>query len=211
MRRVKIVMVIGLLLMASACADTGQVKSLPDNPENRGAAAERFLKAMPVKEMLHGMAERIGPRMPEKDRSAFTEIMNSADLEKTASGIAREALVKNFTVGELNAMTSFYGSADGQSAAKKFGPYMMEIMPKIQQEVKKGMDAKQKDSEAKGQPEPKAKPEAVAPKASPAPKAPVTPKAPAAPPAAKPVAPPASPPAAPPVAPQAPKEPPSQK
>ncbi len=205
MCRVRNFMVIGLFLMASACADTGQVKSLPDNPENRTAAAERYMKAMPPKDMLQGLASRVSPNLPEKERKDFLEVMQSADLEQAVSRITMEGLVKNFTVGELNAMTAFYGSPEGQSAAKKFGPYMAGIMPQIQQEVKKGMDAKPKEPEAKGQPEPKAKPEAVAPKASPAPKAPV------APPAAKPVTPPASPPAAPPAAPQAPKEPPSQK
>ena len=152
MRRVRNFMVIGLLLMASACADTGQVKSLPDNPENRTAAAERYLKAMPPKDMLQGLATRVAPNLPEKDRTAFVEVMNSADLEKAASRITMEGLVKNFTVGELNAMTAFYGSPEGQSAAKKFGPYMAGIMPQIQQEVKKAMDEKQK-LEPKGQPE----------------------------------------------------------
>ena len=151
MRRVRNFMVIGLLLMASACADTGQVKSLPDNPENRTAAAERYLKAMPPKEMLQGLATRVSPNLPEKDRKGFVEVMQSADLEKAASRITMEGLVKNFTVGELNAMTAFYGSPDGQSAAKKFGPYMMGIMPQIQQEVKKAMDERQKEPEANGQ------------------------------------------------------------
>ena len=120
MRRVRNFMVIGLvLLMASACADTGQVKSLPDNPENRTAAAERYLKAMPPKEMLQRLATRVAPNLPEKDRAAFVEVMNSADLEKAASRITMEGLVKNFTVGELNAMTAFYGSPDGKSAVQK--------------------------------------------------------------------------------------------
>ena len=79
--------------------------------------------------------------------------MNSADLEKAASRITMEGLVKNFTVGELNAMTAFYGSPDGQSASKKFGAYMAGIMPQIQQEVKKAMDEKQKQQEPKDQPE----------------------------------------------------------
>ena len=192
MRRVRNFMVIGLLLMASACADTGQVKSLPDNPENRTAAAERYLKAMPPKEMLQGLATRVSPNLPEKDRKAFVEVMRSADLEKAASRITMEGLVKNFTVGELNAMTAFYGSPEGQSASKKFGPYMVGIMPQIQQEVKKAMDAKPKEPEAKGQPEPKGQtgsgsPKGTQPQGTPAPKAPV------APPAAKPAAPPASP------------------
>ena len=220
MRRVRNFMVIGLLLMASACADTGQVKSLPDNPENRTAAAKQYLKAMPPKEMLQGLATRVSPNLPEKDRKAFMEVMQSADLEKAAARITMEGLVKNFTVGELNAMTAFYGSPEGKSAAKKFGPYMMGVMPQIQQEVKKAMDEKQK-LEPKGQPEagapPAAKPGAPRPaapkglkepqaKGQPAPPAPPTAK-PAAPPAAMPAAPPVAPPAAP----QAPKEPPSQK
>jgi len=184
--------------MASACADTGQVKSLPDNPENRTAAAERYLKAMPPKEMLQGLATRVAPNLPEKERKAFLEVMNSPDLEKAVSRITMEGLVKNFTVGELNAMTAFYGSPEGQSASKKFGPYMGGIMPQIQQEVKKAMDEKQKL-------EPKAQPEAGAPPAA----KPGVP--PVAPPVAKPAAPPASLPVAPSAAPKAPTEPPSKK
>ena len=239
MRRVRNLLVIGLLLMASACADTGQVKSLPDNPENRATAAKQYLKAMPPKEMLESLATRVAPNLPEKDRKAFMEVMQSADLEKAADRITLEGLVKDFTVGELNAMTAFYGSPEGKSAAKKFGPYMMGVMPQIQQEVKKAMEEKQK-LEPKGQPEagappaakpgapPAAKPAAppVAPKGlkepqakgQPAPPAPPTAKPaappavmPVAPPVAKPAAPPASLPVAPPTAPQAPKEPPSQK
>jgi uncharacterized protein len=175
MRRVRNFMVIGLLLMASACADTGQVKSLPDNPENRTAAAKRFVEAMPPKELLQGMAARFAPNLPEKDRAAFVEVMNSPDIEKAAIRITLEALVKNFTVGELNAMVAFYGSPEGKSAAQKFGPYMMGIIPQIQQEVKKAMDEKQKAQGSKD------KPDAAAPKAAPTPKEPAAPKAPVAP------------------------------
>jgi hypothetical protein len=205
-------LVIGFLLLASACADTGQVKSLPDNPENRTAAAERYMKAMPAKEMLQSLAKRITPSLPEKDRTAFMEVMDSPDLEKTASRITKEALVKNFTVGELNAMTVFYGSPDGQSASKKFGTHMMGIMPQIQQEVKKAMDEKQKQAGSKDQPgpaAPQAGPAPVAPKAPVAPQASPAPQAPAAPkvaPAPKEPAAPAAP-----VAPKAPAAPPAPK
>jgi hypothetical protein len=228
MRRVRNFMVIGLLLLASACADTGQVKSMPDNPENRAVAAERYMKAMPAKEMLQSLAARIAPNLPEKDRATFMEVMNSPDLEKTASRITKEALVKNFTVGELDAMTTFYGSPEGQSASKKFGSHMMGIMPQIQQEVKKAMDEKQKQAGSKDQPAPgapkgapapaapQAGPAPVAPKAAPVPPAPAAPKAAPVPPApaAPKVAPVPQAPAAPtapvapkaPAAPQAPKE-----
>jgi hypothetical protein len=207
--------------MASACVDDKQAKSLPDNPENRTAAAKRYLKAMPPKEMLESLATRVSPNLPEKDRQAFVEVMQSADLEKAADRITLEGLVKDFTVGELDAMTAFYGSPEGKSAAKKFGPYMMAIMPQIQQEVKKAMDEKQKQAGAQGQPGAAAPPAAkpgvppAAPKAAPAPKESAAPKAPAAPTAApapkEPAAPkaPVAPTAAP--APQAPKEAPDKK
>ena len=197
MRRVRNFLIFGLVLLTSACADTGQVKSLPDNPENRTAAATRFLEAMPPKDMLQGMAARVAPNLPEKDRKTFGEVMASPEIEKMASRICMEALVKSFTVGELNAMTAFYGSPEGKSAAMKFGPYMMGIMPQIQQEIKKAMDEKQKQEGSKDQSEPgapKAKEPAapkakeppaskapLAPKASPAPKEPAAPKAPVAP------------------------------
>jgi uncharacterized protein len=44
-------------------------------------------------------------------------------------------MANHFTVGELNALTDFYGSPEGKSAMKKFGAYMSEIMPVIQQEM----------------------------------------------------------------------------
>jgi hypothetical protein len=117
------------------------------------------MKAMPPKEMLQGLATRFAPNLPEKDRAAFLEVMGSADLEKAASRITMEGLVKNFTVGELNAMVAFYGSPEGQSAAKKFGPLMAEVMPQIQQEVKKAIAETQKQPESKEQQKPKTQPE----------------------------------------------------
>ena len=50
---------------------------------------------------------------------------------------------------ELNAMVAFYGSPTGKSAFKKFGPYMGEIMPQIQQEVKKALAQTQQEPESK--------------------------------------------------------------
>jgi hypothetical protein len=160
---VKHVIAILLLLMATACSDTRQdqsVKSLPDNQENRTIAAKRYLEIMPPKDLLHGVASRVGQSLPEKDRKPFMDIMESPAMEKEAYHFLLDGLVKHFTLGELNAMVTFYGSPEGQSSIKKFGPLMAEVMPKIQQEVKKGLAAVQKPPEStapkapKGQPEP---------------------------------------------------------
>jgi hypothetical protein len=145
-------LVILVMVMASACSDTrpGQsAKSLPDNPENRAVVAKQYLEIMKPKEMLQSVAGRVVPRLPEQDRKSFTDIMNSPDIEKAAYRITLDGLVKHFTVGELNAMLVFYGSPDGQSAAKKYGSYLGEIMPQIQQEVKKAVEEVQKQQDPK--------------------------------------------------------------
>jgi hypothetical protein len=159
MTAVRYLIVIFLVMLVSACSDAKQgqsAKSLPDNPENRTTVAKHYLEVMPTKNMLQAIASRAVQGFPEKDRKPFMEIMGSPDVEKEANRLMLDELVKNFTVGELNAMVAFYGSPEGQSAIKKFGPLMAAVMPQIQQIVKKDLAAMQKPPESKEQPKPQA-------------------------------------------------------
>ena len=57
-------LVILVMVMASACSDTrpGQsAKSLPDNPENRTVLAKQYLEIMKPKDMLQSVAGRVVP------------------------------------------------------------------------------------------------------------------------------------------------------
>lgn len=167
-----------LMVIAAACADTRSAKSLPDNPENRAVMAKRYLEVMPPKELLEGVTKRVTPTLPEANRKVFSDVMQSPEIEKATYRIMLDALIKNFTVPELEAMIAFYGSPAGQSAWKKFSPYMNEIMPPIQQEVRQAVVAAQKPPESK-EPASKAPPAAnqapAAPQVQPAPKEPKSP------------------------------------
>ena len=147
MGRVKFLILILLVAMTAACTQSPQ--SLPDNPENRTTVAKKYLEVMPPKELLQGVASRVAPTLPEDNRKVFMEVMNREDIQKAAYRIMLDSLVKNFTVAELNAMLAFYGSPEGQSAWKKFSPYMNEIMPPIQQEVRKAIAEANKQPETK--------------------------------------------------------------
>jgi hypothetical protein len=163
----KYFIVLLFVVMTSSCSDIGQggsAKSLPDNQENRTAVAKRYLEVMPAKDMLHGLAARVVKSLPEPKQKAFMAVMESPGIEQEAHRLTLNGLVKHFTVGELNAMVAFYGSPDGQSAIKKFGPLMAEIMPQIQQEVKKALAETEKQPESKEPPKQQAKPEPPAPK-----------------------------------------------
>ena len=153
--------IILLVVMTTACTQSTQ--SLPDNQENRTTVAKRYLEVMPPKELLQGVASRVAPTLPEDNRKIFMEVVNREDIQKAAYRIMLDSLVKNFTVAELNAMLVFYGSPEGQSAWKKFSPYMSEIMPPIQQEVRNAVAEAHKQPETKepAMPQPQSGPPAA--------------------------------------------------
>lgn len=167
MTSVRYLMALVLVVMVSACSDARQdqaAKALPDNPQNRTVVAKRYLEVMPPKEMLHEVASRVAPTLPEPNRKMFMEVMNSPGIEQATERITLEGLVKHFSVDELNAMVGFYGSPIGKSAFKKFAPYMGDIMPQIQQEVRKAVTEAQqqqnpKEPQTQPQPESSKQPE----------------------------------------------------
>ena len=128
-----------MVLLAGACMEqkAGQPGPVADTPENRKAAAQRYMEAMPTQELLKSIAGNMVRRLPEPTRKPFLEAMTDPELDKATQTITMDGLVKHFTAGELNAMATFYGSPEGKSARTKFGPYMAEVMPLINDEVRK--------------------------------------------------------------------------
>lgn len=113
------------------------VHGLENTEANRLAQGNRYLEATPPTEMISDMAKNMAQSMPEAKRAEFIEVMTKrldlTSLRKTMLN----SMVKHFTADELKALADFYGSPIGKSAMKKFGPYMSDVMPKIQQEVMK--------------------------------------------------------------------------
>jgi hypothetical protein len=154
MVRIKDYIVILLMVIISACSDTGQkqsVNTLPDTQENRIVLAKRFLDIMPPKEMLQNIEMRVVKSLPEQDGKMFKAVIGSNDIEKAAYQITLDGLIKHFTTGELNSMVAFYGSPEGRSAYLKFNAYMADIMPQIQQQVKKAYEEAQKQQKPQEQ------------------------------------------------------------
>jgi|GEM_PF-5385044 len=167
MTRYKYLVVLLLLVIASACSEAKQdnlSQSLPDTPENRTAVAKRYLAISPPGELLHGAADIAEKSIPEQDRKIFLAVMYSKPLEDTIYRFELDNLVNKFTLKELQALVTYYGSPEGKSAQKKIGALTMDVLFQTQKEVKKAMEM------AKGQ--------QPTPPAQPAPPAPQEPKQP---------------------------------
>lgn len=103
--------------------------------DDKVAAAQRYLTAAPLSAMIDDMTSKVAAQVPEKERAKFVRLMTEeldVGLIETATV---DALVKTFTLEELNAFADFYGSDVGKSAIKKFGTYMSLVMPVMQQEM----------------------------------------------------------------------------
>jgi hypothetical protein len=61
--------------------------------------------------------------------------MRDAVRPEVLERAAMASMVKVFTAEELNALADFFGSPVGKAAMGKFGVYMADVMPVIQQEM----------------------------------------------------------------------------
>jgi len=129
-----------LLLMAAIVLLCTTLWALEDTPANRDQQADRYLAAMPVKEMMDDMVKQMSKFIPEAQRQKMQDVitkhLDTAAVEKAI----KEAMIKNFTADELKALADFYSSPVGKSAMKKMGAYMADVMPAIQKEMGKAME-----------------------------------------------------------------------
>lgn len=108
---------------------------IPDTPGNRQVAAERYLAVTPMDSMMKDMIEKTSENLPVEQEKAYINFMNKYVRINVLERAAVSSMVHHFTVRELNALADFYGSPEGRSAMKKFGAYMADVMPAIQQEM----------------------------------------------------------------------------
>ncbi len=127
-------MAIGILLICQLAL----AEELPDTPGNRLAAAERYLEVVPMDEMIADSVKKTSMNLPENQRRAYVNFMTQSVRVDVFGRAAVASMARHFTVRELNALADFYGSPEGRSVMKKFGDYMADIMPVLQQELQRG-------------------------------------------------------------------------
>ena len=114
--------------------------SAEDSKEARTQAAERYLAVVPISQLLDDTFREMSKSLPEVIREGFVAQMRIVVRADVLEAATRASLVRHFTVDELNAMAEFYSSPHGASAMRKFGAYMADVMPAVQEEMILGLD-----------------------------------------------------------------------
>jgi hypothetical protein len=110
-----------------------------DTPETRMAAAKRYYSTVDSKKLLDQSFRAGVASLPEDKRAEALALAKAHFHVEDLTAVAIEALVKNFSTDELNAMADFYGSAEGQSILAKYPTYLAEVMPAMLAEVKRAI------------------------------------------------------------------------
>jgi hypothetical protein len=110
--------------------------ALDDTPENRAEQAERYLSAMPLREMMINVLELMAQRMKPYEKRRLFDIVASHDFADFARGM-KTAMIKIYSADELQALADLYASEVGKSIVKKAGLYEAELIPLKEAEMAK--------------------------------------------------------------------------
>jgi len=120
-------LLLGLLLVVPPVSADSQAERL--------AAAKRYVSVAQIGKITEDTVTELARDLPAEQRTKFLEFMHRAVRPEVLEQAAMDSMVKVFTAEELNALADFFGSHIGQSAMSKFGLYMANVMPVIQQEM----------------------------------------------------------------------------
>ena len=133
---------LALFLLASTALAT------EDTEENRLKEVERYLSFVPVAEMMQEMTDNMSSTLPLDEQRFLRKVMSEYfDLELLTETM-KDAMVRNFTLEEIRALADFYEQPVAKSAMKKSSLMMGEIMPVIQREAERAVQAAIADQEA---------------------------------------------------------------
>ena len=109
------------------------------NEADKQAAVERYLRAVPMSKMMEDTYVQLAKQVPQDKQAQFIADMRKVVKAERVEQIAKGAMLRTFTLEELNALADFYSSEHGASAMAKFGAYMGEVMPPLMQEIQRAV------------------------------------------------------------------------
>ncbi len=132
------------LLPVCLAAAPAIAEDRPDTPESRVEAAKKYLELVPVERMADNVAGNVLLLIPEEKRGLFRKGVSEGLAAANIEDIMVKIVSKHFTAAEIDTMTAFYGSPEGQAIQRKMRGYMADIslhvIPIVQKSVTEVME-----------------------------------------------------------------------
>jgi hypothetical protein len=131
---------IAAMLVAALLAGATAQAQAQDSPSNRQAAAERYLKLVPVLPLIETTVAALAQKVPVRHRSEWVGQMRALIDKRTIAAAVRDALVQTYTTDEIEAMVDFYSSRHGASILAKAPSYMALIEPALMEALRRSSE-----------------------------------------------------------------------
>ena len=126
-------------ILVSAIALTFSSISFAADTTAKEKAIDEYFQIMSIKDVHQEMIQEITKNMPPEKKKFFTEALNSNfDFQRVESA-AKQSLAKHLTLVEIQVFVEFMKRPAAQSAMKKMKYYMADLMPVMQDEIKKAI------------------------------------------------------------------------
>jgi hypothetical protein len=123
------------VVLLCAAALIAQSPALSDTADARRAAAEEFLKVVPVAEEIERLVHEMSRHVPEDSRAAFEREMLRAVDAAYVKQVMIDGLVGDLSAAELRAAAAFYRTPEGKAVREKLPEIIERISPVIQGEL----------------------------------------------------------------------------
>jgi hypothetical protein len=121
--------------------DLSKLLNKKDTKANRRTAALEYFRLVPMKQMIEETTQMIAQRLPVGKRKKFVTAMRTKFRVGRLKKAAVKSFVSRFTLSEIKALTAFMKKPEGRSVMKKMKYYTADIMPVLQMELRRSMQA----------------------------------------------------------------------
>jgi ATP-dependent DNA ligase len=128
-----------LLAVGSAALAEPELATPGELQQARVEAARRYLAVVTPLSMMEEVSLMTFRGLPPVEMHELAKafiVELRMDVVETAMV---DALARNFSVAEIDALTEFYSSQHGRSAMAKMSDYMADLMPALQPEMQRAL------------------------------------------------------------------------
>ena len=122
-----------------------------DTLEARTRVADEYFEVIHMKKMMTDMAKEVSKQLPAEQRASFEELIIKRVRIQYLEDEAKKSLTKHFTLKELELFVEFIKHPEGKSGMDKMKYYMADLMPVIQNEMRRAIQEMQASNQPNNQ------------------------------------------------------------
>jgi uncharacterized protein len=98
-------------------------------PKDKTDAINEYMMVNSIDDLMDQMLVEVLKKIPKENHDIYKTIWKSSVDKIEMKRVMLSTICKNFSIGEIKALTQFYGSPEGKSVMKKMPQYTAELMP----------------------------------------------------------------------------------